>query len=74
MSKLAMIDAVSLERILLKIGFVKERQRGSHVIYRHPDGRTIPVPKHLGRDLSRPLLRRILREINMTIEEYNHLR
>jgi predicted RNA binding protein YcfA (HicA-like mRNA interferase family) len=74
MSKLALINALSLERILNKLGFNKIRQRGSHAFYRHPDGRTTTIPFHIGNDLPRPLLREILREINLSIDEYNKLR
>ncbi|HEX7343731.1 MAG TPA: type II toxin-antitoxin system HicA family toxin [bacterium] len=42
------------------------RQKGSHIFYRHPDGRTTTLPKHRGRDLARPLIREILREIDIT--------
>jgi len=69
-----MIDAASLERLILKLGFNKARQRGSHAFYKHPDGRTTTIPFHVGQDLPRPLLRAILREINITITEYNQLR
>ena len=74
MSKLVLIDALSLEKLLIKIGFTKVRQRGSHTFYRHPDGRTTTIPFHVGKDLPRPLLREILREINLSVDEYNNLR
>ena len=73
MSKLALIDAVSMEKLLVKLEFYKVRQRGSHVFYRHADGRTTTVPFHTGKDLPRPLLREILREINLSVDEYNRL-
>jgi predicted RNA binding protein YcfA (HicA-like mRNA interferase family) len=57
-----------MERVLLHLGFVEIRQRGSHVFYRHPDGRTTTVPNHAGRDLSRPLLNSVLHEICLTPE------
>lgn len=47
------------------------RQKGSHVFYRHLDGRTTSVPYHPGRDLARPLIKEILREIELSVEEYN---
>jgi predicted RNA binding protein YcfA (HicA-like mRNA interferase family) len=59
-----------MEKILLQMGFVAVRQKGSHFFYRHPDGRTTTLPKHPGRDLARPLLREILREINLTPKEF----
>jgi predicted RNA binding protein YcfA (HicA-like mRNA interferase family) len=57
-----------MERVLLRLGFRAVRQKGSHVFYRHPDGRTTTVPNHPGRDLARPLLRDILREIEISPE------
>jgi predicted RNA binding protein YcfA (HicA-like mRNA interferase family) len=59
-----------MERVLLDLGFEAVRQKGSHVFYRHPDGRTTTVPNHPGRDLARPLIREILREIELTTEEF----
>ncbi|MCL7414430.1 MAG: type II toxin-antitoxin system HicA family toxin [ANME-2 cluster archaeon] len=41
------------------------------MFYRHPDGRTTSVPHHPGRDLARPLIKEILREIELSVEEYN---
>lgn len=73
MSKLKLITAVALEKLLCKIGFVKTRQKGSHAFYRHHDGRTTVIPFHLGKDLPRPILRTILREISLSIDEYNKL-
>lgn len=55
--------------ILIRLGFVEVRQRGSHKQYRHPDGRGTTVPFHRGRDLSPILLRRIAKDIGLTVEE-----
>lgn len=71
MSRLQIIDAKRMEKLLLLLGFEKVRQKGSHVFYRHPDGRTTTVPHHKGRILARPLIREILREIEITLDEYN---
>jgi predicted RNA binding protein YcfA (HicA-like mRNA interferase family) len=70
MTRLTLVDAKDLERLLFSIGFEKTRQKGSHAFYRHPDGRTTTVPHHHGRMISRPLLREILREIELSVEEY----
>jgi len=40
------------------------------VFYRHSDGRTTSVPHHRGRDLARPLIKEILREIELSSDEY----
>ncbi|MFQ6083679.1 MAG: type II toxin-antitoxin system HicA family toxin [Candidatus Aminicenantia bacterium] len=71
MSKLQLIDAKRMEKLLFLLGFEKVRQKGSHVFYRHPDGRVTTVPHHKGRVLARPLIREILKEIELTINEYN---
>jgi predicted RNA binding protein YcfA (HicA-like mRNA interferase family) len=55
--------------ILERMGFVVVRQRGSHIQYRHPDGRGTTVPFHQGRDISPILLRQIARDIGITVEE-----
>mgnify|MGYP001574165130 CR=1 FL=1 len=70
MSKLPVIDSKRFEKLLLKIGFISARQKGSHVFYRHPDGRYTTLPHHRGNDLGRPLIRQILREINLTPDEF----
>jgi predicted RNA binding protein YcfA (HicA-like mRNA interferase family) len=56
-------------RLLQALGFVAVRQRGSHVQYRHSDGRGTTVPLHKGRDLAPPLLRQIAKDIGLTVEE-----
>jgi predicted RNA binding protein YcfA (HicA-like mRNA interferase family) len=57
-------------RILESLGFVLARQRGSHMQYRHADGRGTTVPNHPGRDVSPVLLRQIVKDIDMTIEDF----
>ncbi len=71
MTKLQLIDAKKMEKLLLHLGFARTRQKGSHVFYRHPDGRTTTIPHHKGVVLARPLIREILREIELTVEDYN---
>jgi len=72
-SKLKIIDARRMEKLLIRLSFEKVRQKGSHAFYRHPDGRTTTLPHHKGRVLARPLIREILREIEVTVEQYNDL-
>lgn len=64
-----------MEKLLFHLGFEKVRQKGSHAFYKHKDGRTTTVPHHGNRILARPLIREILREIEITIDDYNkHLK
>ena len=70
MTRLPIADFEAMERVLFRLGFKAVRQRGSHVFYRNPDGRTTTLPCHPGRDLARPLIREILREIELTPDEF----
>ena len=70
MTRLPVLNAKRLEKVLLNLGFERVRQKGSHVFYRHSDGRTTTIPHHPGRDLARPLLREILKEIEVTPEQF----
>lgn len=70
MSKLPVVDAKTLERILLKLGFQIVRQKGSHRFYRHDDGRYTTIPHHGSDDLGRPLIREILKQVDLSNEEY----
>ena len=72
MTRLPVVDFKTMDKILRKLGFTAVRQKGSHVFYRHPDGRVTTLPNHPGRDLARPLVREILREIDLTIEQFRH--
>ena len=55
--------------ILVALGFAEVRQRGSHKQFRHADGRATTVPFHAGRDISPILLRKIARDIGLTVDE-----
>lgn len=68
-----MVDFRTMEAALNRLGFVAIRQRGSHVLFRHSDGRTTSVPNRGGRDLARPLVREILREIAITPEAFRRV-
>jgi predicted RNA binding protein YcfA (HicA-like mRNA interferase family) len=56
--------------ILEQLGFKKIRQRGSHLFFRHPDGRTTIVPIHKGEDIGRGLLQEIIKDTKLTKEEF----
>jgi predicted RNA binding protein YcfA (HicA-like mRNA interferase family) len=55
--------------LLEGLGFTEVRQRGSHKQFRHADGRSTTVPFHGARDISPTLLRRIARDIGLTVDE-----
>jgi predicted RNA binding protein YcfA (HicA-like mRNA interferase family) len=57
-------------RLLEALGLVSVRQKGAHRRFRHPNGRSTTVPFHPGRDISPILLRRILKDVGLTVEEF----
>lgn len=64
-----MLKPREVESLLLRRGFALVRQRGSHRQYRHADGRDTTVPFHT-HDISPILLRKIARDVGMSIESF----
>jgi len=73
MSKLSLVTSKDLERLLLFLGVEFKRQKGSHAFYKHKDGRYTTIPHHNKRMISRPLLRQILKQVDISIEDYREL-
>ena len=71
MSKLPLLSAKEVIKILQKMGFQKIRQEGSHVFLRHPDGRTTVIPNHPIEDVDRGVLNKILKkDLGIEREEF----
>jgi len=69
MPKLPQIKPKKVEKILLKLGFVPRQGRGSHVVFKHFDGRRTVVPVH-NRPVNTNTLRAILKQIDLPIEKF----
>lgn len=71
---LPMLRVKELVAVLERLGF-QPRPLGatSHRRYVHPDGRRTTVPFHAGQDIGRGLLRKILKDIEITPEEFKRL-
>lgn len=68
--KLKPLPTKKVVQILERLGFEKIRQRGSHIFFRHPDGRTTIVPIHKGEDIGRGLLQEIIKDTKLTKGEF----
>jgi predicted RNA binding protein YcfA (HicA-like mRNA interferase family) len=68
--KLTPLSSRKVIHILEQLGFEKIRQRGSHIFFRHPDGRTTIVSIHKGEDIGRGLLQEIIKDTKLTKEEF----
>ncbi len=71
--KLAPLPADKVIKALSKIGFQSTRQKGSHLVMKHPDGRITVIPIHKGEEIGRGLLRKIIREVKLSREEFLRL-
>ena len=73
MPKLVPIKPRKLIKILGELGFIERDAEGSHVFFSHLDGRTTVIPIYT-KEISKGLLRKILNDIQLTVEEYEKLR
>lgn len=74
MPKLSSEKPEVIMRVRRKLGFSLIRQSGSHAIFKHPDGRWTTVPIHRGKDVSKGIIRKILKDTNLTVKEFNRLK
>jgi predicted RNA binding protein YcfA (HicA-like mRNA interferase family) len=70
MTRLPRLRGKEVVRILERLGFEIIRTRGSHVFLRHSDGRATTVPVHSGEIIGPGLLRSILRDLEMSVEDF----
>ncbi len=71
MSKLPLLTARELIKILSKLNFEFKRQKGSHKFFQHSDGRTTLIPDHPGEQIDRGLLNKIIKQdLQMSIEDF----
>ncbi|HEX4128686.1 MAG TPA: type II toxin-antitoxin system HicA family toxin [Pirellulales bacterium] len=73
MTKLPALRGKQLIAALAKAGFDVVRIRGSHHFLRHSDGRTTLVPVHAGETIGPGLLRAILRDAEISREQFEAL-
>ena len=70
MSRLPVLKGREIIAALQKIGYVQSRQRGSHIRLECPGKKSTTVPNHV---VGRGLLRKILRDAELTPEEFGQL-
>ncbi|NRA75491.1 MAG: type II toxin-antitoxin system HicA family toxin [Planctomycetes bacterium] len=73
MSKLPSISARDAIRAFERVGYERDRQRGSHIVLRHRDAphRRLVVPEH--KSLAKGTLRALIREAGLTVDEFTAL-
>ncbi len=73
MSRFPRLTGTEVVRALQKADFEIIRQRGSHIYMKHSDGRATVVPVHKGEDLGSGILSKILRDAELTRQEFRKL-
>ena len=71
---LSQVKAKDIIRVAQKLGFVFDRQSGSHAIYyRETDKRRLVIPIHPGKDIKPKTLYGIIKDMDIEPEEFKKL-
>ena len=62
--------AEEFRRVAARLGFERRRQTGSHERWIHPDGRSVSIPIHGGREIGPPLFHKILQQLGISVDEF----
>ena len=71
MSKLPVVSGKEVIKALMKSGYYLRGRESSHVHLRHPIKRPLTVPDH--KEVARGTLRAIIREAELTVEEFKEV-
>jgi predicted RNA binding protein YcfA (HicA-like mRNA interferase family) len=71
--RLPRVTAVEVISVLEKRGFTLSRQSGSHKIYASGTGNRVTVPFHAGKILHPKVLKSILIDAELSVEEFVEL-
>ncbi|MBI4256938.1 type II toxin-antitoxin system HicA family toxin [Candidatus Uhrbacteria bacterium] len=71
MPPLPILKPQEVVRVFERLGYIRHRQTGSHLILAHPDNHVHHpvIPLH-NKDLKRGTLRAIIRQSGMTVDEF----
>ena len=71
--RLPRVTADEVIKALEKSGFSLSRQSGSHKIYKNAQSKRVTIPYHRGEVLHPKVLRSILRDAELSVEEFLEL-
>lgn len=73
MSKLRLVSYWQLAKVAASAGFYWVRGVGSHNTFRNAEGKIVVIPDHGSQVIVRPLLRKILRDMGLGVDEYHRI-
>ncbi len=69
--KLPKLTGKEVSKIVEKFDFTYSHTNGSHMVYKHPDGRRTTIPHHSGEEIGPGLLNKIIKkDLGITREEF----
>jgi predicted RNA binding protein YcfA (HicA-like mRNA interferase family) len=70
MSQYPTVKAKEFIKVIEKLGFYFDRQKGSHAIYKNDDGRRVVIPIHSGKDLKQGTLMGMIEDIGIDKDRF----
>ncbi len=61
-------------KIVFRPDFIMIHRKGSHTVWMHKNGRTTTIPLHSGKELPGELVKKILKDTDLSIDEYLKMR
>jgi predicted RNA binding protein YcfA (HicA-like mRNA interferase family) len=69
--KLPKLTGKEVAKVAEKLGFEYSHTTGSHMVYKHPDGRRSTIPHHSGEEMGPGLLTKIIKkDFKITREDF----
>ena len=74
MPKLPKLTGKELGKVAEKLGFAYSHTTGSHMVFKHIDGRRTTIPHHAGEEIGPGLLNKIIKQdFGISREEFINL-
>ena len=71
MAKLPKLTGKEVAKVVEKFGFIYSHTTGSHMVYKHSDGRRTTIPYHAGEEIGPGLLNKIIKkDLGITRKEF----
>ncbi|EPF21198.1 MAG: type II toxin-antitoxin system HicA family toxin [Microcystis aeruginosa Ma_MB_F_20061100_S19] len=73
MSQYPAVKVKEFIKVIEKLGFYLDRQKGSHAIYKNSGGCRVVIPIHSGKDIKQGTLRGMIQDIGLDKETFFEL-
>ncbi len=70
MSNFPSVKVKDFIKVIEKLGFYLDRQKGSHVIYKNSQGQRVVIPIHSGKDIKQGTLMGMIQDIGLDKETF----